>query len=400
MPLSPNEIRSRAIAFSREWRDAWSENADAKLFWNGFFSIFGITLRRIASFEKPVKKADGKGGFIDLLWKGMLLVEHKSRGLDLDRAFHQATEYFHGLKERDLPRYVIVSDFARFRLYDLEADQSETNPVEFPLADLHKNISRFGFISGYQTHTYPQREVDVEAAEELGKLHDLLRDAGYTGHALEVFLVRILFCLFAENNGVFEAQQFRDWIDQRTSEDGSDLGPQLNYLFEILNKENRPMGLDEQLAAFRYINGGLFEEHIDTAPTDARMRAKLLECSGIKWSKVSPAIFGALFQSIMDKKARRNSARITPAKPTSSRHWSHSSWTTFARSSSASVATANASANSTKNSPTSAFSIPPVDAATSSLSPTANYVCSSLMFFAKSSRTSRKLNSTCQTSCS
>ncbi len=307
MPLSPNEIRSRAIAFAREWKAESSEDAEAKSFWDGFFNVFGISRRHIASFERPVKKSDGKGGYIDLLWKGMLLVEHKSRGLDLDRAYAQATDYFYGLKDRDLPRYVIVSDFAHFRLYDLESDASETNPVEFPLAELHKNTGQFGFISGYQSRSYsPQRAVDVEAAEELGLLHDLLRDAEYTGHPLEVFLVRVLFCLFAEDNGIFEAQQFRDWIEQRTHEDGSDLGPQLSHLFQVLNTEKRPSGLDDQLAAFRYINGRLFDESIPIASLNQPMRNKLLECARIDWSKVSPAIFGALFQSIMNKKARRN----------------------------------------------------------------------------------------------
>ena len=87
MPLSWNEIRDRALSFSREWADETSENAEAKSFWDAFFNVFGITRRRIVSFEEPVKKSDGKGGFIDLVWKGILLVEHKSRGKDLDRAF-------------------------------------------------------------------------------------------------------------------------------------------------------------------------------------------------------------------------------------------------------------------------------------------------------------------------
>src|SRR4051794_23474145 len=150
MPLSWNEIRDRAVAFSKEWEEECSEDAEAKSFLDDFFSVFGLTRRRVASFETPVKKSDGKGGFIDLLWKGVLLVEHKSRGKDLERAFHQATEYFHGLKERDLPRYVLVSDFARFRLYDL--DENLTH--EFPIRDLHKNIRLFGFIAGYQTRFF------------------------------------------------------------------------------------------------------------------------------------------------------------------------------------------------------------------------------------------------------
>jgi hypothetical protein len=306
MPLSWTDIRSNAIAFSREWKDASSEDAEAQSFWNDFFEVFGIKLRRVASFEKPVKKSDGKGGFIDLLWKGVVLVEHKSRGLDLDRAYHQATDYFPGIKERDLPRYVIVSDFARIRVYDLE---SADEPSEFPLEDLHKNIRLFGFIAGYQTQKIkPQDPVNIQAAEKLGKLHDLLRDSGFSGHPLELFLVRILFCLFAEDNAIFERQQFREWIEKRTSEDGSDLGPLLAQLFQVLNQPAgaRQRNLDEHLAEFRYINGKLFEEPIPLAALDRRMRDVLLDCSTLDWARISPAIFGALFQSIMDKKKRRN----------------------------------------------------------------------------------------------
>ncbi len=308
MPLSWNEIRDRAVAFSREWKNEASEDAEAKSFWDAFFNVFGITRRRVASFEKPVVKSDGKGGFIDLLWKGVLLVEHKSLGRDLDRAFHQATDYFHGLKERDLPRYVIVSDFANFRLYDLE-DSEDEKFHEFKLQDLHKNIHSFGFIAGYQTHTYPQQAaVNIEAAEKLGKLHDLLKASGYEGHALELFLVRVLFCLFAEDNAIFERQQFREWIEQRTAEDGTDLGAALGHLFQILNTEpeKRAKNLDEHLADFRYINGKLFEEIIPLTSLNRKMRDMVLECTDLDWSRISPAIFGALFQSIMDKKARRN----------------------------------------------------------------------------------------------
>src|SRR3989337_961570 len=113
MALSWNEIKDRAMAFSKEWADESSEDAEAKTFWDGFFNIFGVTRRRLASFEEAVKKAGGEQGFIDLFWKGVLLVEHKSRGKSLDKAYGQAIDYFPGIKERDLPRYILVSDFAR-----------------------------------------------------------------------------------------------------------------------------------------------------------------------------------------------------------------------------------------------------------------------------------------------
>jgi len=317
MPLSWNEIRNRAHEFSKRWENETSEDAEAKPFWTEFFNVFGIDRKRVASFEEPVKKLGDKQGYIDLFWKGMLLVEHKSRGKDLDKAYTQALDYFPGIKERDLPKYVLVSDFARFRLYDLEAEpsppgrgQGEGSFHEFKLADLHKRIKHFAFIAGYRTQTIaPQNPVNIKAAERMGRLHDALRAAGYEGHPLEVLLVRLLFCLFAEDTGIFQpASAFRAWIEERTAPDGSDLGPQLAQLFQVLNtpEDRRAKMLDEQSAAFPYVNGKLFEEMLPIASFDLAMREALLDCCALDWSGISPAIFGALFQSIMDAKARRN----------------------------------------------------------------------------------------------
>ncbi len=304
MPLSWNEIKDRALAFSKEWADESSEDAEAKSFWDGFFTVFGVPRRRVATFEEPVKKGDAKQGYIDLLWKGQILVEHKSRGKDLDRAFQQAKDYFPGLKDRDLPKYVLVSDFARFRLYDLE----ERTHEEFVLADLYKNVRLFGFIAGYQKHEIkPQDPINVKAVETLGKLHDALYETGYSGHPLEVLLVRLLFCLFAEDTSIFEKQQFQDFIESRTAEDGSDLGSRLSELFYYLDvpEADRSKALDETVAAFPYVNGRLFEEKIPPAAFTRKMRDALLECCALDWSRISPAIFGSLFQSVMSKEKRR-----------------------------------------------------------------------------------------------
>lgn len=304
-PLSWNEIRNRALEFSKEWAEETSEDAEGKSFWDGFFNVFGISRRRVATFEKPVRVSDEKTGYIDLLWKGLLLVEHKSRGKDLDRAFQQAKDYFPGLKERDLPRYILVSDFARFRLYDLENDETH----EFTLEDLVKQIRRFGFIAGYEPRSFGEEDpVNIKAAELLGKLHDLLKEVGYKGHHLELFLVRLLFCLFADDSGIFERGIFHDFLDQRTAEDGSNLGPMLAQLFETLNtpSEKRLKNLDEQIAAFPYINGRLFEDTLPLAAFDRKMRETLLDCCATNWERISPAIFGSLFQSIMDLDARRS----------------------------------------------------------------------------------------------
>jgi hypothetical protein len=265
MPLSWNEIRGRALAFAKEWADETSEEAEAKSFWDGFFNIFGVTRRRVASFETPVKKGDGQGGYIDLLWKGVLLVEHKSRGKDLDRALHQALDYFPGLKERDLPRYILVSDFARFRLHDLDQDEVH----QFILAELHQNLRLFGFIAGYQTRSFGQEDpVNVKAAERLGRLHDQLKASGYQGHALEVFLLRLLFCLFGEDTAIFERRQFQDYIETRTGEDGSDLGMHLAQFFQVLDTDHpaRPKTLDESLAAFPYVTAASLPNSCPSPP--------------------------------------------------------------------------------------------------------------------------------------
>lgn len=306
MPLSWNEIKSRALAFSRTWADAANEDAQAKPFWIDFFEIFGITNKRVASFEHNVKKHGGGQGFVDLFWPGMLLVEQKSRGKNLDAAFDQALGYFPGIAERDLPQLIVVCDFARFRVHDLANGQI----TEFALADLHQHVRLFGFIAGYKVQTIQAQDpVNIRAAERMGRLHDALHASGYDGHPLQVLLVRLLFCLFADDTGIFQpAQALRQFIEERTSEDGSDLGPHLAQLFQVLNtpEDKRSKNLDEQLAAFPYINGKLFEEPLPLADFNATMRTALLDACALDWSAISPAIFGSLFQSIMDEKARRN----------------------------------------------------------------------------------------------
>jgi hypothetical protein len=305
MPLSWNEIKSRATAFTKEWQNETNEDAEAKSFWDDFFNVFGISRRRVATFEQQVKKIDSKQGYIDLLWKGMILIEHKSRGKDLDRAYQQAKDYFPGLTDKELPKYILVSDFERFRLYDL--DNNTQN--EFRITEFVNQVGLFSEIAGYTKRTYKDQDpVNIAAAELMGKLHDKLKEIGYKGHSLEVYLVRLVFCLFSDDTNIFERGIFHDHLDLKTSTDGSDLAAQLSQLFEILNtpKENRLKNLDESLNEFPYVNGKLFEERLPTAAFDSEMRSILLECCSLDWGRISPAIFGSLFQSVMDEKARRN----------------------------------------------------------------------------------------------
>lgn len=304
MALAWNEIKKRAIRFSKDWETEDSERAESQTFWNEFFDVFGVKRKQVASFEHKVE-IPGQKGRIDLLWKGRLLVEQKSRGRNLDDAAEQAKTYAQGLPAADVPDYILVSDFENFRLWDLEKNERHA----FVLKDLHKNVRSFGFLAGYKTHVYKEEDpVNIAAAVRMGALHDALKDGGYDGHPLEVLLVRLLFCLFADDTGIFEDRQFQDLIENRTSPDGADLGQWLTQLFQVLNtsKEKRQKALDEQLAEFEYVNGRLFEEMLPMPSFDSAMRKALLQAADLDWSRISPAIFGSLFQSIMSVKDRRN----------------------------------------------------------------------------------------------
>jgi type I restriction-modification system DNA methylase subunit len=305
MALSWNEIKERAVIFSKKWADASREEADAQPFLVDFFNVFGISSKRVGTFEHRVKKLDDKEGYIDMLWKGTILIEMKSRGKDLDKAYQQAIDYTHGLKEHELPKCILVSDFENFRLHDLD----NNTQMDFKLKDLVKNVQHFGYLLGYQKKVYKEEDpANIKAAELMGKLHDRLKEIGYTGHPLEVYLVRLLFCLFAEDTTIFERKQFQEYIERRTNIDGSDLAAKLQELFQVLNtpEEKRFITLDDDLAAFPYVNGKLFEEPLPIASFDSKMRQALLDCTYIDWSKISPAIFGSMFQSVMNPEERRN----------------------------------------------------------------------------------------------
>ena len=305
MRLSWNEIRVRAATFTDKWKDAAYEKGETQSFYNDFFQVFGIERRSVARYEAHVAKLDNRSGFIDLFWPGVLVVEQKSAGRDLVRAYDQAGEYVDALPENQRPHYILVSDFQTFELHDL----SERETVRFPLADLPGHVEKFGFILGVQRRTFRDQDpANVKAAELVGRLHDALAQAGYHGHDLERFLVRIVFCLFADDTGIFEPRDiFFDFVQDRTRDDGSDLGPFLAQIFQVLDtpEDQRTHTLDEDLARFPYVNGDLFRDALRIPSFTAAMRNRLLDACRFDWSNISPAIFGALFQSVMDPEERR-----------------------------------------------------------------------------------------------
>jgi len=314
MRLQWSEIRSRVAAFAEKHKQAHYEKGETQTFYNDFFDCFGVSRRQVATYEQRVKNLPGnKSGFIDLFWPGVLIVEQKSAGLDLRAASTQALDYYDWLPESKRPRYILTCDFQRWHLLDLEQGRE----WRFLLGDLKHNAEAFAFILGVQPRlNRRQSPANVKASQLMGRLHEALAATGFGGHDLELLLVRLLFILFADDTRIFNNKdQFLDLMERRTAFDGSDLGRWLGELFEVLNTDYsaRQSTLDADLGEFPYINGRLFEERIRMPSFDNAMRTILIDACEFDWGEVSPAIFGGLFESVIDKVTqRKQGAHYTP----------------------------------------------------------------------------------------
>ena len=296
-----NEIRSRATRFCEAWKDASYNKSETLSFYSDFFGIFGIKRRAIAGYEKCAKKLENSIGYIDLFWPGMLLVEQKISG----RSLQQARDYSDAIKDAEKPRYQLVCDFRTFQLLDRDSGKEWT----FALEDLPQNVELFGFMLGDDPRNFSvQADVNIAAFELIAELYDCLRDSGYPKHNLEMFLVQIVFCLFADDTGIFEPRDLlHEFLLYRTSEDGLNTGPLLHHIFQVLNTpvQARQRNLESGLAALPYVDDDLFEDPLAVASFDSNLRARLIEACEFDWSEISPAIFGALFQSVMNRDKRR-----------------------------------------------------------------------------------------------
>lgn len=308
--LSLNEIRNRAAKFSIDWADSpGDERQDAQSFVRDLLGVYGITETRAAFYEKRSKRSSTGGqGYIDALIPGIALIEMKSAGKDLEEAERQALDYIDDLADPEVPNYVITSDFRRFRLLDMAAQGDGV--LEFDLSDFRNHADRLGFFAGYGQRAFGSKEQEVasiKAARLMASLYEALEGSGYDDHEASVFLVRTLFALYADDAGVWERDLFLEFLETRTAEDGSDLGPQLSLLFQAMGREvgKRQSNLDELVARFPYVNGGIFGETLNIPSFDSKMRERLLAAAMFNWSEISPAIFGSLFQAVKDKKARR-----------------------------------------------------------------------------------------------
>jgi len=325
--LTTNEIRRRLQEFAVEHKNDSDEKQHAQQFWRDFYMCFGLSKSSASMFEARVLKVGGVRGYIDSFIPGVLLVEQKSLGRDLGTAYQQAQDYFHAItNEFERPKYIITCDFQTFHLYDLQKNARE--PLVCKLNELSQRVNWFTFLVDKEVHAVSEElPVNRKAAEQIAKLHDALLKANYKGKDLEVFLTRLLFCLFADDTGIFgDDGQFRRLVE-KSKEDGSDLGSSIALLFQVLNTptQNRQTTLDEALQSFEYVNGSLFEEQIQIPFFNFDLRTILLNCVQLDWSGISPAIFGAMFQAVLEEGAtdtahRKESRRELGAHYTSERN--------------------------------------------------------------------------------
>lgn len=328
-------IRTNLSSFGSRWRekiDAWgqaerghSESSHAQTFWSDLLRQFGVQSERFSLFEKEaVRATSGNTGAIDVFWSGVFIGEAKSVGKNLDAAFDQALDYLAGgsIKPHEFPRFVIVTDFNWIRLTRMGEDSFE---VEFPIEEIADYTDQLTFLAGFETVSkHDEADASIEAAKLMARLY-----AAMTGDAddqvgedaatdpededdrveqASIFLTRLLFLLYGDDAGLWREDLFYEFILNNTRDDGSDLGQQLHALFDTLNtpEGRRHKRLDAMMARFPYVNGSVFTDANHLEYFDADMREALLDACRFRWTRISPAVFGSMFQLVKSKEARRD----------------------------------------------------------------------------------------------
>jgi len=300
MKISKDAIRSKLAAFAFEWQGATREKQEAQQFWNAFCACFGLNKRGMALYEDKRKRLDNSTGFIDCFIPSKMLVEHKSANKNLDDAKAQAISYAQVLGEDEKPKLLVVCDFQNWRVWDLDTD-TETS---FKLEDLPQHWELFEVLqTGKKRIILEEDEANRKAAYAIAELHAALLKNRFDGKDLEVFLTRIVFCLFADDTHIFERNHALRELIEQSAEDGSDLGRKLDELFnealnvkEILRQSNSQL----EFRDFSYINGDLFKDRYRIPRFNPELRTKMLACAVLGWGNISPAIFGAMFQGVLE----------------------------------------------------------------------------------------------------
>lgn len=309
-----------------QWKAAGLTNVEkqyAQPFWTDFLACFGINASRIALFERRAQRANTKGaGFIDFFMPAMVIGEAKSLGRDLDKAQEQVDDYLAGgsINAAEFPKYSIVTNFETFQLKRLDDSAPD---LEISITDIPEHYDAFLFLLGKETITKKEEEeASIHAAQLMADLYtSIMGDEADTpvgeeapedaeeedlkSQETSMLMTRLLFLLYGDDANLWEADLFYRWVDLETTP--STLGPQLNQLFSVLNtpENRRSKNIPELMAQFPYVNGSIFQDSIAAEFFTPETHEALLQACAFRWNRINVSVFGAMFQLVKSKEARR-----------------------------------------------------------------------------------------------
>jgi len=321
--MTDKEMSKAAAEFIKRWQGEGYEKGQSQLFWGDLLTkVFGVEdLTSFIRYEVPVK-IDNTTNFIDVqIPSTKVFVEQKSSNKDLREPirqsngdlltpFQQVKKYAGGVGYSERPRWIVTCNFKEFLIYDMEQPNGEPDSVL--LKDLGKEYYRLKFlVDDKSEHISKEMQVSMQAGEIVGRIYDALLKQ-YDDNSpealrwLNILCVRIVFCLYAEDAGIFTRDQFHDYL---AGYEAKDMRNALIRLFEVLNTptEKRSRYLMDDLKAFPYTNGGLFATEIEIPQFTDELRLVLLHNASLDfdWSAISPTIFGAVFESTLNPETRR-----------------------------------------------------------------------------------------------
>ena len=318
------QIAVAAAEFAIRWKGRGYERGESQSFWIDLLSnVFGIETPTDGFIRFEEHHKVDESNYVDgRIPSTRVLIEQKSKDKDLrapirqsDGAllnpFQQARRYVVGLPVSEHPRWIVTCNFSEFLVYDMEQPNGE--PEQILLENLDKEFYRLKFlVDAKNEHLRKEEIVSKEAGEIVGKIYEALLTQ-YNDNSpealrwLNILCVRIVFCLYAEDAGIFTHDQFHDFL---VTYEAKDLRRALRDLFEVLNtpQEQRSKYLQEELKAFPYTNGGLFAEEIEIPQFTEELKQTLLQNASLDfdWSEISPTIFGAVFESTLNPETRRS----------------------------------------------------------------------------------------------
>lgn len=303
MSADYSHIRQQLQKVIHDYKDAEGyERGQSQNFWTQIFNAYGVSGQtQLKAFEHRLK--DGKGQkYVDAFIPKLVMVEQKSRGVDLNKAYTQVSGYYDKLNSTEKPRYIVLSNFDELWLYDI-GNPLDIKTYKCPLTDIPSNAEWLGFLSPNSTDNeiIEENPINRQATEMVAKLHQAFIDDGVNADDLALFLTRLIFCFFADDTGIFGKKHLlQRLLDNQAAPDGSNLHQIFSTLFDTLNTKQRSSRLPSDYAEFAYINGDLFSASVPIPYFDTNLYELVRACNELDWSEISPAIFGSMFQSVLD----------------------------------------------------------------------------------------------------